>query len=260
VSIKNIEEMHSKLAEVKCSDTDTIVFDLFGNTTYRFEQFDGTLSMPYRVNGRYHLAGNIVTCEAKNFTKTMETASKLFLAKKNMNVVVVPPLPRYIFVGCCSQEGHRTNIASNGHAEKLLKDVTGLRHQLKQFASRLGITKCRVLESCCVTSCPPTANTDSRLEALRTVTAADGVHFQQARYKNLVDNILRGENLLNTRTALPNTVERVYYWRGFRSPIGKVIPAGLQSHGRGRSGRYARGPSRKRGESLLGCHPYRRRK
>ncbi len=169
-------------------------------------------------------------------------------------------MPLYLFVGCCSQEGHSTNIASNGHAEKLLKDVTGLRQQLKQFASRLGITKCRVLETCCVTSCPPTANTDNRLEALRTVTAADGVHFQQAGYKNLVDNILRGENILNTRSALPNTVERVYYWRGFRSPIGKVIPAGLQSHGRGRGGRYARGPSRKRGDSLLGCHPYRRRK
>jgi hypothetical protein len=190
----------------------------------------------------------------------METASKLLLAKKNMNVVVVPPLPRYLFVGCCSQEGHSTNIASNGYADKMLKDVAGLRHQLKQFVSRLGITKCRVLESCCVTACPPTANTDSRLESLRSVTAADGVHFQHVGYKNLVDNILRGESFLNSRTASPKNVERVHNWCGFRSPVDRTVTVGLQSHGRGRGGRFARGSSRKRGESLLGCHPYRRRK
>jgi hypothetical protein len=54
--------MLQKIDKVDCSKSATIIFDLFSNSSYRFEQFDGTLSLPYKTNGKYQLARNIVAC------------------------------------------------------------------------------------------------------------------------------------------------------------------------------------------------------
>ncbi len=34
-----------------------LVFDLLGNSSVRFEQFDGTTALPFKINGRFHLGG-----------------------------------------------------------------------------------------------------------------------------------------------------------------------------------------------------------
>ncbi len=44
----NIAVMLEKRENVACGENDTVVFDLFNNLFYRFEQFDGSLSQPYK--------------------------------------------------------------------------------------------------------------------------------------------------------------------------------------------------------------------
>jgi hypothetical protein len=62
---------------------DTLVLDLYGNLAYRFEQFDGSISLPYKSKGRYHFAGNIVTCPLTSFKKVLENTTCVFNAKKD---------------------------------------------------------------------------------------------------------------------------------------------------------------------------------
>ncbi len=81
-SPENILSLTEKLKGLKCSSHDKIVLDLYGNMSYRFEQFDGTLLLPYKSGGRYHLAGKVVVCPATTFKKTLENTTSLFLAKK----------------------------------------------------------------------------------------------------------------------------------------------------------------------------------
>jgi hypothetical protein len=50
-----------------------MVFDLFGNSSFRFAQFDGLLSMPYKSTGRYHMAGKIVACPLPVFRRILES-------------------------------------------------------------------------------------------------------------------------------------------------------------------------------------------
>jgi hypothetical protein len=38
-----------------------VVFDLLGNSSLRFEQFDGTTALPFKMNGRFHYGGKVVT-------------------------------------------------------------------------------------------------------------------------------------------------------------------------------------------------------
>ncbi len=54
---------------------------------------------------------------------------------------------------------------------------TNLRNTLIRHLVASGLRNFKVLASCCMTDCISTANTATRLDALRTATAQDGIHF-----------------------------------------------------------------------------------
>jgi ssRNA-specific RNase YbeY (16S rRNA maturation enzyme) len=66
---------------------DRIILDLYGNLSYRFEQYDATLSLPYKSGGKYHLAGDVVACPVVVFKKILDSTTNLFLEKRHC-----PPL------------------------------------------------------------------------------------------------------------------------------------------------------------------------
>ncbi len=236
--------------------------DLYGNMLYRFEQFDGTLSLPYKSGGKYHLAGNVVVCPAATFKKTLENTVCLFLAKKHANIIVVPPLPRYLFAGCCKQTDHCANVTMPGHPNKTLGDAIVLRNCLKKFVSGLGLSNCRVLDTCCVTDCIPTANADTRIEALKAVTVKDGVHFLGPGYNCTVKHIMLIPSKSPAEQSGSSTTgtAKVHYWCGFRSPIGVTAPAhSTQSATQGR-GAHAQGGQYRGNRAHYQYHPYRRHK
>jgi hypothetical protein len=212
---ENIELLLGKIGKITCGTGDTLILDLFGNLSYRFEQFDGSISLPYKSKGRYHLAGKVVTCPLQTFKKVLETTTAVFSAKKDSRMIVIPPLPRFLFAGCCTMPGHCTNVSSEGYDQKLLIDIIGLRTCLKKFIASLGLGNCRVMDSCCVTDCVSTANIPTRLEALRTVTSTDGVHFTSVGYDNMVRNIVR-EGTRDVSDAKKPTASKPHFWRGFR--------------------------------------------
>jgi hypothetical protein len=39
-----------------------VILDVLGNVTYRYEQLDGTMAMPYKVGGKFHLEGKVCVC------------------------------------------------------------------------------------------------------------------------------------------------------------------------------------------------------
>jgi hypothetical protein len=67
----NITQLVNKLENIKCSERDLVVADLYGNLAYRFAQFDGSLSLPFKITRRYHMAGNIVICPSSIFKRMM---------------------------------------------------------------------------------------------------------------------------------------------------------------------------------------------
>jgi hypothetical protein len=125
---------------------------------------------------------------------------------------------------------------------------SGLRNHLKKFATSLGIKRCLVLDSCCMANCPATANTPTRLEALKKVCTPDGVHFTAVGYKNMVAAILGGDSQLTASNMSVKSGKQSHYWRGFKSTRGSVS-AGM------RGGKSARG-----GRFMWQFHPYRRGK
>ncbi len=255
-SKENTESLEKKLKEIECNEQSTLVFDLFGNSSFRFEQFDGSLSMPFKQAGKYHMGGNIAVCPPPVYKRILETTASLLTTHHSSKVILVPPLPRYLFTGCCNQPGHSTNISAPGYSTTLLSDTIGLRNLLKKFVVGLGIKRWLVMDSCCVADCPATANTATRLGALKKVCAQDGVHFAPDGYHNLVELIVKCDSLLSVKSviAAPTAAKQCHYWRGFKSCRGSALGnTSLRDATRG--GKFGRG-----GRFARTFHPYRRGK
>jgi hypothetical protein len=139
----------------------TVVFELFGNSTYRWVQEDGTLALPLKTCTGYHLPGRITVCDDKVFKGLVESVLPLFHFFKDSGKVVVPPLPRYVFRGCCPEFAHAPNVAEQDHASEILSKGTHLRGILKKQLLGSGLQKFWVCEAGKVlmpTSCANTSD------------------------------------------------------------------------------------------------------
>ncbi len=101
--------------------------------------------------------------------------------------------------------------------------------------SNSGRVNVRVLDSCCVTNCGGTANTELRPSALRDVMATDGVHYLSEGYFNLVAGCASAMDVTVSKNeaAKANTSQTKHFWRGFRSVNGaKICVRGITSRGK----------------------------
>jgi hypothetical protein len=196
----------------------------------------------------------VVTCALPTFKKLVDGVLPIIAGKRDAVGLIVPPLPRYLFAGCCNQKEHCQNISDPNHPRRLLSDIIGLRNSLKKIISNSGLVNVRVLDSCCVTSCGGTASTELRLDALRDVMATDGVHYLSEGYVNLVAGCVTAvdASINKTEVAKTNTCQTKHFWRGFRSANG----AKFNVRGNSSRGNFTRGF--KRGRQGRQFHPYRR--
>jgi hypothetical protein len=236
-SAENITKFKQDI-EDKAKDSTAFVFDLLGNSSLRFEQFDGTTALPFKSNGWFHYGGKVVIAPPDIFKKLVVPVLK---EKGTRPCVIVPPLPRRVFSRCCNDENHCSNANEEDYQACLM---SGFIKQLNGFIKHLvhsGLKDFKVLDFCCVTSCSPTANIPERLECLRRVTREDGVHFSAEGYRNLAG---RAVDCLNSIMAAPRKVckKQTYFWRGFKSPNGASVYGSQKDFsGRGR-GRPLAGP------------------
>jgi hypothetical protein len=97
ISPVNVTEMASQLGNLNIGPSDAVVIDLFGNSVYRFIDYDGTISRPYKQGGTYHMAGKVTVCEDEIFRNLVDLAQPVLEATAGHLVVVMPPPP-----GTCS--------------------------------------------------------------------------------------------------------------------------------------------------------------
>jgi hypothetical protein len=174
-----------ELVENKNSVSAGFVFDLLGNSSVRFEQFDGSTAMPFKSGGIFHLGRRVTPTPLGNFRKIIELVLPIFKAKGNKPCAIVPPMPRYLFSRCCMDSGHCTNMNEKDFPEKMLSGFLNLRNELIRYLVQHGLTDFKVLDLCCNTGCATTASVPERLSELKQATAKDGVHLNATGYAHL---------------------------------------------------------------------------
>jgi hypothetical protein len=114
-------------------------------------------------------------------------------------------------------------VTKQDHAGKLLGEVTGLCNCLKQHIAGLGLANCRVLDTCCVASCIPTADLQTRVSALKEVTAKDHIHFTVEGYANVAKQVLSTRNPPQT-TPTQRLDAKKYYSEALLVPTLLLVP------------------------------------
>jgi len=176
--------------------------------------------------------------------------------------IVIPPIPRYLFAGCCQDPGHCTNRADTGFQKKIIGKLEHLRQILKSELNQWGVRNSWLVDSVRSLAglCPGTGSVLELLAGLRTTSAPDGVHLTNTGNRRFLMAILDSEknlNVLEPRAGDCTVKKSGFYWRGFTSPVGSGERQG------GTSGNYGlerqRHPRGRYGKNRsLGGNPYKR--
>jgi hypothetical protein len=272
----------------------TLVMEPFSNSTFRYKQFDGTMAMPFRTSKGYHMGGDIGTCDEDSFLRTLSALDVIRTDDRVGIKIFVPPLPRYLFRGCCDNSSHSTNMKRDDYALQLLQETMRFRGILKNALLKQGEDNFFVLDSVgAVLGVAPGGNRGPAAEILSDLEAVfkdDSVHFTDVGYRYLSKTIVSaiegvhdgtltksrqpGDSISGTGggPASARGSRTSYFWRGFSSPVGIAQPAaistscdssrfdGRASRGGGGGGGYHSSKKGWKGDGYggSGAHPYHR--
>ena len=165
---------------------------------------------------------------------------------KDFKKVFIPPIPRFVFGGCCASKHHATNTSAPDHPVKMLAEHIRQWHTITKALVDSQTTHFRVTGIFL-------ASHDSLTEKARKICTfmhRDIVHLTPAGYRQLAEEIVLDCNIISSKqqssakqlmsTTAPPSEEKM--WRGFRTTRGVGRTSAAPQRGRG-------GPRH---------HPYRR--
>ena len=251
LNTKNTQALSHLLPGVVDSPGCVLVMDLFGRTSTRFRQEDDSLSLAVKVGGGWHMPGDVMPIEDGPLTtQVSQVCSALDLGKGGPKIVL-PPIPRYMFGGCCTNPTHAPNTRDENHGHNTLTNHIKHRKTIIKTLSDTGCKHFKVLDFISTYTQDHTLPSQ-KIDALRRITDRDNVHLTQEGYAKLADKIIHeAEALTTTHKQLRNTPSKhkpgSKNWRGFIYTEG----VGRASSGSGLGPRkQERGGNRN--------HPYRR--
>ena len=151
-----------------------------------------------------------------------------------------PPIPRFIFGGCCANKTHPSNTTAPEHPAKMLAEHIRQRHTITKTLVDMKTTTFPVTDILGIFTSSHETLTD-KARKLRTFTHKDNVHLTPTGYKLLVKELLLDCNMVTAKqhsamkqskaaTVLPS--EEIS-WRGFRTTRGIRRTSTQTARGRG---------------------------
>jgi hypothetical protein len=141
VSAANVESLLDTIKGIDIPPNARIIFDLFGNSFCRWSQEDGTEALAVKTGSGYHLPGRVSVCSEEVFVKFIENTLPLLFELQRNSKIILPPLPRYLFRGCCPEYGHASNVLEDGYQDGMLEGLMRLRAILKKQIVSVGLDK-----------------------------------------------------------------------------------------------------------------------
>jgi hypothetical protein len=233
-----------------------VVMDIFGNSSVKFRHVDGALVLPMKMGGRYHLLGDAVIESDDGFRNLIRLAAPIFDAISVLPTVVTPPIPRFIFGSCCTDEAHAPNTRDQDYRQDMLNGFAHARGVIK--AELVGASSLRhfwVIESLALIGEIPTSM-EGKLAALRSSLGSDEVHLTDVGFNFLFRKMSQGMSKVLDRMQEAKKLKseqimasvkvsgETYYWRGFSSARGSVRrrpPQGSSARGGSRGRERVRG-------------------
>jgi hypothetical protein len=247
----NVAKVIDEISTLGNLDKCIAIIDVLSNVTYRYEQYDGSLALPCKVDGTYHMNGKVQVCGKESILNTLLKTKEIFTSFPGQKIVL-SPIPRYLFTPCCDQPGHCTDTGEKVHIQHLLEGTLGLRRHMQDGLVKAGVGKFEV---------PDIVQrlTDEKCDygimstELKRYTSLDGVHLNSTGTSKLADVVMQVIkeccDTADTTVAGPSAASSSFYWRGFKSPCGAERPKKLIAYKMARTGSGGRWKE---------THPYRK--
>ena len=213
----NLLRMKEEVANLGDIKDTCVILDLFSNSTYRYVTEDGELAPPMKLDGVYHMAGKVATC-SKETIGTIVSNAKSVLQHLPGQKIVLPPLPRYLYQGCCTRTGHCKGVGTEDTVTELIESTLCLKKVIAAAFVKNGaknFTVPSVLQDTFGTTAKEIGTN------LKKVTSVDGVHLTHSGYCAIADTLKKCITTVSAPSSLvAGTPRPGYFWRGFLSPVG----------------------------------------
>ncbi len=94
------------------------------------------------------MGGKIVTTAPDAFKRIVLKVLPIIKAKGTKPGIIIPPLPRYLFMRCCNDPDHCINASEKNCSHVLLSKVIQVRHDLIRQLVSSGLTNFKVMDLC----------------------------------------------------------------------------------------------------------------
>jgi hypothetical protein len=122
------------------TDDDIIVVHCFDNVAYMARSEEGG-DLPIRkfVTGEYHVEGDLVLASKERLYMFFINCLPVLKLLENRKVIVLSPLPRYLYGSCCSRADHAPNRLEAGFEDAIRKSLQEVRNYYKDFLFTNGL-------------------------------------------------------------------------------------------------------------------------
>ena len=124
---KSVSDMANNILEEKEKRKYTaIIFMLLDNNMFFGQSEDGSRGLPKKeADGRYHAEGVIHLADKDGQYAILKLCEPIWETAKDLNMVIISPMARYVTAGCCDNLGHMSNRGKPDFYQQMRLDLVG---------------------------------------------------------------------------------------------------------------------------------------
>jgi hypothetical protein len=144
-----VQEILPKIENAKTllSEDDIVILHCLDNVSYFSRTEDGG-DVPIRRcdDGNFHVEGELVLASKDRQLALFNTIEPILLLLAIYKLLLVTPMPRFLYEGCCPLGGHAPNRLEDGYEERLRIGLRDYRVNIKNFAFMRNMRNIKVLD------------------------------------------------------------------------------------------------------------------
>jgi len=190
------------------------IFDFLTPIAYRFRQSDGSLAMPVKLAGGFHLLGEVTTADDAMLRSCINRLGPVLNAMGSKPKIFIPPLPRFVFGGCCRARNHAPGSGTDTASKTMIGKIAHLRKTAKSELQKSGLNNWWIADTLTA------LGGEDGIGDMKNVMAGDNVHFTGSGYAKIATEVSECLGRLSAKSQKPASKPQTFHWHGFVSPNG----------------------------------------
>ena len=261
VSENSVDSLVTDLEEamIGLDDASTaVLLQPFDNSIFFSSKAQGEKVLTRRgPDGRFHVEGELKMISREDMKDMFSSITPLIKACKGKKVIVMGPMPRYLFSRCCQARGHLTNFDSTVYVAEQRDSIMNVYTWLKNIIFMRRLKNVKIFNPSEALGLGKNLGDDTDAEALMDLWGSDPVHPTERAYTILAGAVttMADELIAEGAEPAPPTASKSMKRPAAREPwLAASEPVAKRLNERGHP--YPRVGSRGNNRASRGAQPY----